>query len=310
MRQELGAGLLAGAAALLLFLGFALRRTNKRLAARLAFFVAGRPHGSSQLLSRRAHVLGLTAAAAQLTARVLPDKHIQRLRRKLIEAGYRSDRQLHIFLAAELVFTVMFGLAGFELLRFTPVGKQNSLLVMLLLIVTLALLGAYIPFTWLRRRAALRQRMILRALPDALDLMSISVTAGLSLDSAMAEVVQKWEGELSREFAQVLTEMQMGSSRRDALRNLADRNSLEDLRLIVAALLQADELGSNISDVLGAQADQMRVRRRQVAEEKARKAPVKMLVPIVVFIFPAMFVVVLAPAVIQVMGMFATFVRH
>lgn len=305
--QELGAGLLAGAATLLLLLGLGLRRTNKRLAARLAFFVAGRSTVSSQLRSRRTRVLGLTAAAAQLTARVLPEKQIYRLRRKLIEAGHQTDRQLHIFLAAELVFTIMFGLAGYELLSFTAFGKQNSALVTLIFVVMLAMIGAYIPFTWLRRRAAWRQRMILRALPDALDLMSISVTAGLSLDSAMAEVVQKWDGELSRELAQVLTEMQMGSSRREALRNLADRNSLEDLRLIVAALLQADELGSNISDVLGAQAAQMRVRRRQVAEEKARKAPVKMLVPIVLFIFPAMFVVILAPAVIQVMGMFRNF---
>ena len=305
--QELGAGLVAAAATLLFVLGLALRRTDKRLAARLAFFVAGRPAVSPQLLSRRTHVLGLTAAAAQLTARVLPDKLIYRLRRKLVEAGYQTDRHLHIFLAAELVFTLTFGLAGYQLLTLTSFASQSSSLVTLLLSLMLAMLGAYIPLTWLRRRATWRQNMILRALPDALDLMTISVTAGLSLDSAMAEVAQKWDGELSREFTQVLTEMQMGASRREALRNLADRNSLEDLRLIVAALLQADELGSNISDVLGAQADQMRVRRRQIAEEKARKAPVKMLFPIAIFIFPAMFVVILAPAVIQIMGMFSSF---
>jgi tight adherence protein C len=146
----------------------------------------------------------------------------------------------------------------------------------------------------------------MRSLPDALDLMSISVSAGLSLDSAMSEVVQKWDGELSREFNQVLNEMQMGASRRQALRALADRSQLQDLQLLVAALLQADELGANVSETLAVQADQLRIRRRQVAEASARKAPVKMLVPLALFIFPAMFVVILAPAIIQISSVFGS----
>jgi tight adherence protein C len=177
-------------------------------------------------------------------------------------------------------------------------------------VAVLALLGTYLPYVWLRRRVEWRKRMLLRALPDALDLMSISVSAGLSLDTAMAEVAQKWQGELSRELNQVLNEIRMGASRREALRSLADRARLPDLQLLVAGLLQADELGGNVSDVLSVQAEQLRIRRRQIAEEKARKAPVKMLIPLVFFIFPAMFVVVLAPAFLQIGSVLGGLAHH
>jgi tight adherence protein C len=163
---------------------------------------------------------------------------------------------------------------------------------------------------WLRRRVEWRQRALVSSLPDALDLMSIAVSAGLSLDSAMQEVVQKWEGELSRELNQLLNEMQLGVTRRQALLNLVERTQLDDLRLLVAALIQADELGANLSETLGVQAAQLRVRRRQKAEEKARKAPVKMLIPLVGLIFPAMFVVLLAPAVMQFLNALRGMVHH
>src|SRR5207248_5047865 len=107
-------------------------------------------------------------------------------------------------------------------------------------------------------------------------------------------------GELSREFNQLLNEIRMGASRRQALLNMAERTQLEDLRLLVAALVQADEIGANVSETLNVQAEQLRMRHRQQAEEKARKAPVKMLIPLIAFIFPAMFVVILAPAMLQV----------
>jgi len=123
----------------------------------------------------------------------------------------------------------------------------------------------------------------------------------------MAEVVQKWDGHLSREFNQVLNEMRMGINRRDAFRNLAARTQLPDIQLLVAAILQADEVGSNISDVLSVQADQLRVRRHHLAEEMARKAPIKMLVPMVLFIFPAMFAIVLVPSVLKLIGVFESF---
>jgi tight adherence protein C len=126
----------------------------------------------------------------------------------------------------------------------------------------------------------------------------------------MAEVVERWEGDLSRELQQVLTEMQLGSSRRDALLGLVERTKLDELRLLVAAVLQADELGANLSETLRVQAEQLRIRRRQVAEERARKAPIKMLMPLVGFIFPAIFVVLLAPAVLQFLTVIRGLAHH
>jgi tight adherence protein C len=191
--------------------------------------------------------------------------------------------------------------AAYSLLQLRGLGDRSPMLPVLIA-VGLGLLGLYMPYMWLRRRVEWRQRALLSALPDALDLMAISVSAGLSLDSSMQEVAQKWDGELSRELGQVLNEMQLGASRREALQGLVERTQLDDFRLLVAALIQADELGANLSETMSVQAEQLRIRRRQLAEEKARKAPVKMLIPLVLFIFPAMFVVLLAPAVIQFMS--------
>jgi tight adherence protein C len=174
----------------------------------------------------------------------------------------------------------------------------------LVLLVLLAVLGAYAPYVWLKRRVRQRQRAISRALPDALDLLTIGVSAGLSLDGAMLEVIQKWPNELSQEFNIVLNEMRAGTSRREALLNMAERTALEDIRLLVASLIQADELGTGIAETLTIQAEQLRIRRRQRAEELARKAPIKMLFPLVFLIFPSLFVVILAPAVIQVFKSF------
>jgi tight adherence protein C len=313
--QGMVAGAVAGASALLLFLGLVGRRVNRRMQSRLTTYLAGRPDpgstdtGLSSLSARRRRVNPLTAAAARLTARILPGSQIKRLRQRLIQAGYPLDRHVSLFLASELGLAVTLGIASFQVLQVNGLARRSPLIAMLVAGM-LALFGMYVPYMWLRRRVEWRQRMLLRSLPDALDLMSISVNAGLSLDSAMAEVVQTWQGELSREFNQVLNEMSMGASRREALQNLAERTQLQDFQLLVAALLQADELGGNVSDALAIQAEQLRIRRRQAAEEKARKAPVKMLLPLVGFIFPAMFVVVLAPAMIQVFGVFGSLAHH
>jgi tight adherence protein C len=217
---------------------------------RLSRFVAGRVQPGTDdaavsiVASRRARIKPLTAFAA----RIIPNRQVKRLRRKLIQAGHPSDRQLSFFLAAELALAILLAAGSYELLQIT--GSARSGLSLIVLVVLFSAFGMYMPYMWLRRRVEWRHRELMRALPDALDLMSISVTAGLSLDSAMTEVVQKWEGELAREFNQVLNEMRMGASRRQALRNLAERTQLQDIQLLVAALLQADELGSNIAETL------------------------------------------------------------
>jgi tight adherence protein C len=297
-QQILMAGLLAGFGVLLLVFGAARRRAHRQLQARLATFVSGRPTTSAPGFTLyRSHLNPMTVTAATFTARLLPSRLITWLRRNLVQAGYPSDRHLGLFLVTGALLTIVAGTLTYVFLQSTSSPLNAALLSLVA-----ALLGSYLPYMWLRRRVAARQKSLMRALPDALDLMVISVTAGLSLDTAMAEVVRKWDGDLSREFNQVLNEMRMGYSRRDAFRNLSDRVQLQDIQILVAAILQADDVGSNISDVLSAQADQLRIRRHHLAEELARKAPIKMLIPMVFLIFPALFAVVIAPAAIQIVG--------
>jgi tight adherence protein C len=134
-------------------------------------------------------------------------------------------------------------------------------------------------------------------LPDSLDLLTIMVEAGLGFDAALARLVEKAQNELSQEFAQVLSEVRLGTSRREALRQLGGRTNVEDVSTFVTSLVQADQLGVSISRVLRVQSAQMRIKRRQRAEEAAHKAPIKMLFPLAFLIFPAMFIIILGPAV-------------
>jgi tight adherence protein C len=142
-------------------------------------------------------------------------------------------------------------------------------------------------------------------LPDALDLLTICVEAGLGFDAAMARVAEKWDNELSLAFNRVIQELQLGKLRREALREMADSMEVPDVSNFVAAIIQADQLGVSIARVLRIQSDQMRMRRRQRAEELASMAGIKMLPAIVFLIFPAIFIILLGPAVIQVINMFA-----
>ncbi len=164
-----------------------------------------------------------------------------------------------------------------------------------------AMIGYILPGIWLDRKIRERKKNILKALPDALDLLCISVEAGLAFDLALQRVAQKWDNELSREFQRVLQDIRLGRTRREALRDLVTRTGVEDVQTFVSAVIQADQLGVSMSKILRIQSDQLRVRRRQRAEEAAQKAPVKMLIPMVFLIFPALFVVILGPAVPRIM---------
>lgn len=166
------------------------------------------------------------------------------------------------------------------------------------------LLGYMLPVMWLGNRIKARKHAITKALPDALDLLCISVEAGLAFDLALQRVTEKWDDELSREFKRALTDMRLGRSRREALRDMANRTGVEDVQTFVAAVIQADQLGVSMAKILRIQSDQMRVRRRQRAEELAQQAPIKMLFPMVFLIFPALFVVILGPAVPRVISSF------
>lgn len=150
-----------------------------------------------------------------------------------------------------------------------------------------------------------RQKLIENSLPDVLDLLTVSVEAGLSFDGALGRLVDNMPGVLASEFGRVLSEMRMGKSRRDALKDMSVRCGVPDLTTLVGALIQADELGVSISNVLRVQSAQMRIKRRQRAQEKAMKAPIKMLFPLVLFIFPTIFAVLLGPAVIRIINVFS-----
>jgi tight adherence protein C len=156
--------------------------------------------------------------------------------------------------------------------------------------------GFVLPNQWLTSAVRKRQENVIKKLPDALDLMTVCVDAGLTFDGAMSKVNAKWDDPLSREFGRVVYEIQLGKTRRQALRDMSDRLGVPDVQSFIASVLQADQLGVSIGKVLRIQSDQMRVRRRQRAEERAQQAPVKMLFPMVFLIFPAMFVVLLGPA--------------
>ncbi|MDP3487952.1 MAG: type II secretion system F family protein, partial [Bacillota bacterium] len=151
--------------------------------------------------------------------------------------------------------------------------------------------GAMLPELKLRQHITKRQLAIVRALPDVLDLLTVSVKAGLGFDSALLKVTEKMKGPLPQEMGQVLHEVKMGVTRRDALKSLADRTGVKELQSFVGTIIQADQLGVSISNVLTLQSEALREHRRQVAEEKAMKAPVKMLFPLVLFIFPTLFIV-------------------
>jgi tight adherence protein C len=162
-------------------------------------------------------------------------------------------------------------------------------------------IGYIAPEFWLSRRVKARQKQVVLQIPDALDLLTISVRAGLGFDAALAKVVEKLRGALPDEFRRALAEIRMGKTRRDALRDIIPRTDVPALTNFISAIIQAEQLGVSISKVLQVQSEQLRIERRQRAEEMAQKAPIKMLFPLVGCVFPSLFIVILGPAAIMIM---------
>jgi len=236
---------------------------------------------------------------AQLLGRLTPQRNIKETRRKLELAGkpygwgpteFLGIRGLAGILLATLTFLLFTLTDQYLPKRFLATAVAGGL-------------GFYVlPTLWLSSQIRRRQTEVVKALPDALDLLTISVEAGLGFDAALSKVAEKWENELSLAFNRVIQEIQMGKLRREALRDMADRMDVSDVSSFIAAIIQADQLGVSIAKVLRIQSEQMRIRRRQRAEEKAHQAPVKMLFPMVFLIFPALLVVLLGPAILVVMS--------
>jgi len=168
-----------------------------------------------------------------------------------------------------------------------------------------AVVGYFGPNLWLYQKGYDRQNAIGRELPDAIDLLTISVESGLAFDAAVQQVAQNTDGPLSEEFSRVLREMQIGNGRSSALRALADRTNLDELRSFVGSMVQADAFGIPIAQVLRVQSSEMRVKRRQKAETKAQQVPVKMTIPLIFCILPTLFIIVMGPAVLSIMDSFA-----
>ena len=162
------------------------------------------------------------------------------------------------------------------------------------------------PVVWLNRRVRARQNHIRRELPDIIDMLSVCTSAGLSFDQSLQRVSEEWRTQMSWELGRVVSEMEMGLTRRDALRNLSDRVDISELSSFVSIIIQSDQLGMSISDTLHALAGQMRIEWRFRAQEEARKIPVKILLPLVFLIFPAMLAVILGPSVPALLDMFTS----
>lgn len=233
---------------------------------------------------------------ASLVSRFTPSKGREKLQQYLVLAGSPGKLKAHEYQALHYFFVFLFVISGW----FLPglMGKGISERFYLALVA--GLVGILLGKAYLVGRTRSRQAAIQKELPDVLDLITVSVEAGLGFDGALYRVVEKSKGILAREFGIALNELKMGKVRREALRDLGIRTGVEDLLTFIGSINQADQLGISISKVIRIQAEQIRVKRRQRVEEKAMKAPIKMVIPLVFFIFPSIFIVLLGPAAIQI----------
>jgi tight adherence protein C len=233
----------------------------------------------------------------QIAIRFTPQNALQSTAKKLELAGTPAQLDPTMFLAMQFIAAVLFG--GLIALLFTALHTGFTIGIRLLLIAITTFVGFYFPQIWISSVISKRQHSVRKAMPDALDLLTICVEAGLGFDAAMAKVSEKWENELSLAFARVLQEINLGKLRRDALRDMAERIGIGEMTSFVAAVIQSEMLGVSMAKVLRIQSDQMRVKRRQMAEEEAHKAPIKMLIPMALLIFPSLMIVLLTPAALK-----------
>lgn len=251
----------------------------------------------SQPFSERV-IIPVVRRIGEFSARFTPQKAIQDTARRLELAGNPWPIDAATFLALRFILAVV--LAGF-LIAVVIISPPSNPSDNFMYIGGAAFAGFFLPHLMLTSRITRRQKEIRKAMPDALDLLTICVEAGLGFDAAMSKVSEKWENELSLAFARVIREVQLGKVRRDALKDMSDRLGIPEMTSFVAAIIQSEQLGVSMAKVLRIQSDQMRVKRRQRAEEEAHKAPVKMIIPMALLIFPSIMIIILTPAAMQIM---------
>jgi len=295
------AGLVFGAALALLFGLGAMRSSNPAMQGRMSDYLAtgqGAPITARDLelsdpFFQRA-VAPLLRRALAAMARLFPKSRLQALQRRLVMAGRPGGLSATDFVGIKgwclLLIGGSVGLAGYF-------GGYPRTMQSLLMWLLLCVISYMLPDIWLSRRVRRRQNEIITNLPDTLDMLVVGIEAGLSFESALIEIVNKWRHALSLELQQVQRDIGIGLPRRQALSEMSDRVGVPDLAQFVSALNQAEELGISIARVLMVQAEEMRIKRRQRAQEAANQAPIKMLFPMVFLIFPALFAVLLGPGV-------------
>lgn len=251
----------------------------------------------SQPFSERV-IVPLINRIGAFSARFTPQKAIQDTTRKLELAGNPWPIDAATFLAIRFILGVALCALAIWLFAGSPSFTTTD---KFMLIGGATIGGFWLPQIVLTSRITRRQKEIRKAMPDALDLLTICVEAGLGFDAAMSKVAEKWDTDLSLAFARVIREVQLGKVRRDALKDMADRLGIPEMTSFVAAIIQSEQLGVSMAKVLRIQADQMRLKRRQRAEEEAHKAPIKMIIPMALLIFPTIMIIILTPAAIQIM---------
>lgn len=227
--------------------------------------------------------------------KLTPSGFLENIRHRLVLAGNSKSFDADRFLAYKgfcLIASVVI-----VIISLTFLGKSKNQIILGFIAIAVCF---FLPDLWLNQKIAARKKAIRLALPDTLDLLTISVEAGLGFDAALQKVVRNTAGQLSEEFYRLLQEVQLGTARNEAFRNLGERTQVDELSSFILAMLQAEVFGISIGKVLRVQSRELRIKRRQRAEEMAQKAPVKIIFPLVTCIFPAILVVIMGPAVIQI----------
>jgi tight adherence protein C len=255
--------------------------------------------GLERLHFRERVLVPATASLASVALRLNPRVTLESISFRLLAAGMGRTVTPTTFLAAKAAGAIVGGVAGFAVGIVFLGGTIGFLLGL-----GLAAIGFIVPGFVVSRRARARRDEMRAQLPDALDLLAVSVEAGLAFDGAVAKLTEHMDGALAEEFSHTLGEMRIGESRHDALKKLSDRANTPEISSFTRAIIQADQLGISLGRLLRVQASESRLKRQAAAEEKAAKSPIKMLFPTVIFIFPAMFIVILGPAMLNLMTIF------
>jgi tight adherence protein C len=295
---------LAAGAILMIFVGLASRPAADPVQARLDQLGSSQAKNLEEIELQQPLIdrtlRPLVGRLSGSVARVTSTSFSQQTEKRLALAGNPNDLRVADWLGIKAIGIIVGVGIAFLLFVFPGVITVGVPINFAMLAVG-GLIGYTAPEFWLGGRIKKRQKAILLMIPDALDLLTISVRAGLGFDGALGKVVEKLKGPLSEEFRRALAEIRVGKARREALRDIVPRTEVPALTNFIGAVIQAEQLGVSISKVLQVQSEQLRIERRQRAEEMAAKAPIKMLFPLVGCIFPSLFIVILGPAIILIM---------